>query len=154
MDITFAPNGILQIDDARIVYRNFKGAGTKFNREGNRNFSLIIDSEELANELTSHGWNIKTKDAREEGDIPFMTLPIKIKYSSGRGPAVYLRVGDRVIELDEESIGTIDDIAIEKVDLDIRPYEWEVNGKTGITAYLHSMEVTQKVDRFAARRLY
>lgn len=48
-------------------------------------------------------------------------------------------------------MGLIDDIDILSVDMDIRPYDWEVNGKTGRTAYLQSMQVTQEVDRFAAR---
>ena len=45
----------------------------------------------------------------------------------------------------------IDDVDILGVDLDIRPYDWDVNGKQGRTAYLHSMQVTQQVDRFQAR---
>ena len=32
-----------------------------------------------------------------------------------------------------------------------QPYDWEVNGKTGRTAYLQAMAVTQEIDRFAER---
>lgn len=45
----------------------------------------------------------------------------------------------------------MDEIDIRSVNLDVRPYDWEVNGKTGRTAYLQSMEVIQEIDRFAAR---
>ena len=116
MNITFAPRGILQIDDARIIHRNFSGIGSKFNREGDRNFSIIIEDEEQANALIDEGWNVKIKAPK-----------------------------------DEESIDCLDNIDIISVDIDIRPYEWEVNGKSGRTAYLQSMSVTQNVDRFAIR---
>lgn len=56
-----------------------------------------------------------------------------------------------VTKLDEESIGCLDNIEIESVNMDIRPYDWEVNGRTGRTAYLQSMEVIQRIDRFSAR---
>lgn len=148
MKVTFAPKGILQIDDARIIYRNFSGEGSKFNREGDRNFSLIIDDPAVADELVAQGWNVKIREPREEGDDPFIHLPVKVKFND-RGPRIYLITGDRRNELDEESVGILDNVDIISVDLDIRPYDWEVNGKTGRTAYLHSMRVIQEVDRFA-----
>ena len=148
MKITFAPRGILQIDDARIIYRNFSGVGSKFNREGDRNFAVIIDSQDVADALVDEGWNVKIKPPREDGDEPFMFLPVKIKFSD-RGPNVYLATGTRMNKLDEESISCLDDIDILGVDLDIRPYDWEVNGKTGRTAYLQSIKVIQELDRFA-----
>ena len=148
MKVTFAPKGILQIDDARIIYRNFSGEGRKFNREGDRNFSLIIDDPAVADELVAQGWNVKIREPREEGDNPFIHLPVKVKFND-RGPRIYLITGDRRNELDEESVGILDNVDIISVDLDIRPYDWEVNGKTGRTAYLHSMRVIQDVDRFA-----
>lgn len=150
MNITFAPRGILQIDDARIIYRNFTGAPSKFNREGDRNFALVIPDEEIADELAREGWNVKIKPARDEGDTPFMYLPVKVKFNN-RGPAVYLNSGRRVNKLTEDMIDILDNIDIVGIDMDIRPYDWEVNGKTGRTAYLQSMNVIQEIDRFAER---
>lgn len=150
MKLTFAPRGILQIDDAIIIYRNFSGEGSKFNREGDRNFSVIIDDPAIADELVANGWNVKIREPREEGDDPFIHLPVKVKFND-RGPNVYLQSGNRRVRLDEESISCLDNVDIINVDLDIRPYDWEVNGKTGRSAYLHSMCVTQEVDRFADR---
>ena len=150
MNVTFAPRGILQIDDARIIYRNFSGVGSKFNREGDRNFAIYIDDEDIANELRDRGWNVKIKPPREDGDDPFMFLPVKIKFND-RGPSVYLVTGNKKTPLNENTVSCLDDIDILSVDLDIRPYDWDVNGKTGRTAYLQSIWVTQEVDRFASR---
>lgn len=150
MHVTFAPRGILQIDDARIVHRNFSGTASKFNREGDRNFSLVIEDEEIKDALVEAGWNVKIRPAREEGEEPFMFLPVKIKFND-RGPAVYLKTGSAMNRLNEDTIGCLDDIDIIGVDLDIRPFDWDVNGKTGRTAYLQNLHVTQEVDRFAER---
>lgn len=149
MEITFAPRGILQIDNARITHRNFSGEPSQFNREGDRNFSLIIDDEAIADKLAADGWNVKVKPPRDEDDSPFIFLPVKVKFND-RGPNAYLYSGRNIVELDEESISCLDDVDIVSVDLDIRPYNWEVNGKTGRSAYLHSIRVIQEIDRFAA----
>ena len=151
MNVCFAPRGILQIDDAKIIFKNFEGRGDKFNREGDRNFSLLIQDPDTADALMKEGWNVKIKEARDEDEGPFMRLPVKVKFSE-YGPRVYLKSSKpEPIELDEESIGMLDQIDIESVDMDIRPFDWEVNGRTGRTAYLQSMHVTQRIDRFAAR---
>ena len=71
MEIIFAPRDILQINNARIVYKNFSGKPSAFNREGDRNFSLVIPNIEIADALKDKGWNIKIKPPREEGDEPF-----------------------------------------------------------------------------------
>ena len=150
MEITYAPRDILQIDNARIVYRNFSGEGSKFNREGDRNFAVIIEDKETADALTDLGWNVKIKPPRDVDDEPFMFLPVKVKFND-RGPAVYLKSGNAdPVKLEEDTVGCLDDIDILNVNLDIRPYNWEVNGKEGRTAYLQSMMVIQDVDRFAA----
>lgn len=153
MEVTFAPRGILEINDAKIIYRNFSGRGDKFNREGDRNFSLLIPDTELADRLVEEGWNVKIKDPRDEGDVPFMHLPVKVKFND-RGPIVYLKTGNRQVRLDEDAVSCLDNIDILSVDLDIRPYDWVIqegtkNEKSGRSAYLQSIRVTQRVDRFA-----
>lgn len=150
MQITFAPRNIVQIDDARIIYRNFSGAPSQFNREGDRNFAVVIPDQEIADALIEQGWNVKIKPPREDQDTPFMFLSVKIKFND-RGPSVYLKTGHALNKLTEETVGMLDDVDIVSVDLDIRPFDWEINGKTGRTAYLHSMQVTQQIDRFAAQ---
>lgn len=149
MNVTFEKRGILMIDDARIVYRNFSGTGSRYNREGDRNFAVVIPDKEIADALIENGWNVKIKPPREEGDSPFMYMPVKVKFND-RGPNVYLVTGKRMNRLDEESVSCLDDVDIQSVDMDIRPYDWEVNGRSGRSAYLQSIKVTQRIDRFAA----
>lgn len=162
MQITFLTNPrtgkreLVQIDDARITYKNFSGVGDRFNREGDRNFSIIIPNEEIADALTADenefgaGWNVKIKPPREDGDDPFIHLKVKVKFNN-RGPNVYLKSGANRVRLTEETIGCLDDMYIDHVDLDIRPYDDMLNGKPFRTAYLQSMLVVQNVsmDRFA-----
>lgn len=156
MHLNFGPRGTLQIDDARIIYRNFSGVGGKYNREGDRNFALLIDSEEvkdaLLEDVNSYGasWNVKIKPPRDEDDEPFMYMPVKIRFND-RGPNIYLQTGSRRVRLDEESVSILDDIEIISVDMDICPYDDEINGKPFRAAYLSSMLVTQRIDRFAAQ---
>ena len=156
MNLNFGPRGILQIDDAHIVYRNFAGVGDKYNCEGDRNFALDIPDEEIADALLADknqygvAWNVKIKPNREEGEPPFITLPVKVKFN-GRGPKVIVQSGSRTIKLNENTVGTIDQMDIESVDLDIRPYDDVVQDKPFRAAYLQSIWIRQRVDRFDER---
>ena len=156
MEIRFKDRNIVEINDARIIFRNFAGRADKFNHEGNRNFAVVIPNQELADDLINDtneygvGWNVKIRAAREEGEDDFRYLPVKVKFNN-RGPAVYLETGGRLNRLDEESIKLLDDIEIASVDMDIRPYDDIINGKPFRTAYLQAIRVTQNIDRFAAR---
>lgn len=148
MELTYAPKGRLQIDNARITHRNFSGTPSQFNREGDRNFSLVIDTLDKAEALLDAGWNVKIKQPLEEGDTPFMYLPVKIKFND-YGPNVYLVSGNKKTRLDEETVDCLDRIDFDKIDMDIRPYDWEFNGKEGRTAYLENIQIVQRLDRFA-----
>ena len=152
MEIRFSPNRIVEIDDARLVYRNFRGEGSRFNREGERNFSVIIPNDEIANALMNEGFNVKIKPPMEEGEDPFMHLKVKVNFND-RGPIVWLVSGNRRVRLDEDSVRRLDSIDIRSVNLDIQRgrEKWEINGQSGYAAYLRSIEVIQEIDRFSAR---
>ena len=154
MNITYAPRGILQINDARLAYRNFAGEGDIYNREGDRNFALIIDDQELADALIADGWNIKVKPPREEGELPFMYMSVKVKFND-YGPNCYLVTGNVQTKLTEDTIHRLDKVRIATANLDIRPYDWvrqegTPHEKRGRSAYLQGICVwQQEVDRFA-----
>lgn len=180
MEINFArpnrafPNGYLEINDARIIWKNFEGRGDRFNREGDRNFHLVIPTQEdcdaLLNDCNEYGdsWNVKIKPAREDGDAPFMHMLVKVKFN-GRGPNVYLvpcskeeymakkkaGTAPTPVALDETTVKCLDEIDILSADMDIRPYDDRLpNGSSFRTAYLSAMRVYQRVDRFANDDMY
>ncbi len=144
-----SPRGLLQIDGARLIFRNFRGMAQKYNHEGDRNFKVIIPDDETANALIEAGWNVSIKPPREEGEEPLRTLKVNVKFND-RGPTIYLRTNGVTNLLDEESVGRLDNIDIVSADMDIRPYHWERDGESGTSAWLQSMRVVQRLDRFAA----
>lgn len=133
--------GNVTIEDARIVFRNFSGKEGQYNREGDRNFAVILE-DELAEQMAADGWNVKYLKPREEDDSPTPYVQVKVKYGKARPPRVVLITSRGRTQLDEDTIMILDWADIELVDLIIRPYEWDVNGRTGITAYLQTIFIT------------
>lgn len=139
----------LVFEDCRIVFRNFAGEEGQYNRKGDRNFCVIIDHA-LAPQLVEEGWNIKYLKPREEGDVPQPYLQVKCHFGK-QPPRIVLVGSSNKRDLDEGTVNILDWAEIERVDLIVRPYEWEVNGKTGIKAYLKTIYVTIVEDPLEAR---
>lgn len=137
------------VENARLIFKNFAGEESKFNRAGNRNFCVILDGDS-AEDLRQMGWNVKALRPREDEDEPTYYLQVAVAFGNFP-PKIIMISGKTKTVLDEESISTLDYAEIANVDLIIRPYHWEVNGKEGIKAYLKTMYVTIEQDVFAGK---
>lgn len=141
-------NNLVIVDETKFIFNtNFSG-DPKRDRFGNdqRKGNLIIPNEEQALDLLDEGFNVKQTRPRpgeEEGFIPRYYVPIKANYDSQWPPKVYLVTDDnKAVLLDSDTVGCIDDMWIEKVNVVLNQYE----GPNGKSLYVKSMEVFQKVD--------
>lgn len=125
------------IEGARIMFRNFSGTKTQYNHEGDRNFCVVIP-DDIVPDLEADGWNVKWLEPREEGDLPTPYVQISVAYKI-KPPRVVMVKSNGQVNLTEETVGVLDFAELSKVDLIARAYQWEVNGKTGIKAYLKTM---------------
>jgi hypothetical protein len=132
------------VEDAQLLFRNFSGKESQYNRAGDRNFAVVLDPDSAARMLAD-GWNVKLLDARDEGDAPKAYIQVSVGYKTKPPRVVMISSTGRTV-LDENEVDLLDWVEIENADLIARAYTWAVNGKTGIKAYLQSLYITIQED--------
>lgn len=144
-----AQEGQVVMEDVELLFRNFTGKEGPYNPPGARNFAIKLDDDTAA-AMAEDGWNVKwlkVREDAEEDETPQAFLDVAVKYSPKARPPRIVQVTSRGrTNLDEDSIEMLDWVDITNVDLIIRPYTWEVQGKTGVKAYLQSIYVTIEED--------
>lgn len=137
-------------ENCRIIFRNFKGEQSQYNRAGDRNFCVVIEDKDTADRLASDGWNIKHLPPLDEGEEETSYLPVAVSFSNVPPTIVMLSSKGRT-QLDESTVDILDYAEIDYVDLIVNPYNWEVNGKSGVKAYVKTLYVKIREDELARK---
>jgi hypothetical protein len=137
------------LEDVRIIFRNFAGKEGMYNREGDRNFAVVLP-QDVAEDMKKNGWNVKVLKARDEDetDTPYISVSVNFK---GRPPTIKMISSRGATDIDEGTVELLDYVDIAQVDLIIRPYDWAVSGNTGRKAYLQSLYITIIEDPLALK---
>lgn len=133
------------LEGVRFFTRNFSGLAGKYNAAGKRNFTIRLDDEQ-AELMEKDGWNVKWKRPLEEGLPEQPILEVKVRFpeagEKGSTPKVMLITSRGKTQLKEDMLPILDWAEVSNVDLVIRAYHYNVNDKTGISAYCKSVYVT------------
>lgn len=132
------------VENAQLIFRNFSGKESQYNRTGDRNFAVLLDNDS-AERMLADGWNVKFLKSREDGDEDQPYISISVGYKT-KPPRVVMVSSTGRTNLTEEDVEVLDWVEIKNADLIARAYTWEVNGKTGIKAYLQSLYITIQED--------
>lgn len=140
---------IENIPGSCIKFKNFRGLEQRYNPAGSRNFSLEIDDIDFAHKLEDDGWTIKwdTKE-REDGHQYPPTLKVKVKFGD-YPPRIMMEQAGNKVWLNEDTVGDLDNMEIIDIKaIEIRPYNYDINGSVGTAAYLDKLRVEVARDMF------
>lgn len=135
------------VPGSALRFRNFAGKPGKYNAEGNKNFCIMIDPE-IADEMSAEGWNIRWLNPKDPADEPAPYLPVKVVFDKGRPPKVVQVTKRGKTTLDAKTVNNLDWAEIESADIAINGSPYNVNGKSGISAYLKTMFAIISEDDF------
>lgn len=129
------------IENANLFFLNFSGATSRYNKEGRREFSASIPLD-LVDDLANDGWNVKygkDRDRNPDPEKPYIT--VKVRYDF-KPPAIWMITGGKKVLLSEDTVGSLDSVAIKTADIVVSPHAYEIKGNKGISAYLKEAYIT------------
>lgn len=137
-------NKNLILEDITIAFRNFAGKEDVYNREGDRNFAILLD-EDRAAQMEADGWNIKRLKARDDEEFGQPYIQVAVSYKN-RPPKIVVITSKGMRPYTEDMVEMLDWVDIETADVTLNPYEWAVNGKSGTKAYVQSLFIKIEED--------
>ena len=137
---------IVEIRNTHFIFRtNFAGDPSKDRfKDSRRKASIMIPDEDLAHELLEAGFNVKRTKPAEDSDFPpVYYVNVIANFNSRVQPRIFLVCGDEEPrKLDEDSVGILDDIRVDKVNVILNPWVRDQFH----SLYITTMYVEQKTD--------
>jgi hypothetical protein len=139
-----APRVTATLEDVRIIFRNFSGAPTRFNLAGGKRTFSVVLPEDVAKQMETEGWNVKWPPPPADDREPLLPrLEVQVKYSErAKPPRITMITSRGRTPLDENTVGLLDWAEFDQIDMIIRQYNWDINGKQGVSAYLQTLFAT------------
>ena len=146
-------NKLVSIENTRFIFEtNFSGDPRRDKYGSDKRYANIVIPEELANELSDEGFNVKCTNPKDDEYEKTYFVKATVNYDSKYPPRIYLVSGDNRPELlDAESVGIIDTMYVRNVNAILSKY---YNTKTDKwSLYARTIYVEQELDSdpFAAR---
>lgn len=140
----------INFEGCSIGFRNFAGEPGPYNDKGDRSFVIFLEDHEAAHNLEAEGWGVKwpkeVDGINPDEDTRNPYLPVKVQFGQYPPKIVCITIGADGEQhhefMDEETIGELDWMQFDNVDVVVRPYSWTVQGKSGIKAYCNQLYVT------------
>ena len=138
------------IEGTNLIFRNLSGKPSDYNKSGSRVTGVIIPPQ-MVDGLVNDGWSVKMLPPRDPQEQPLYYMNVKCRFDNFP-PKVYLCTSHKKTPLDEETIDQIDYSEISSVDIEISPYDYEINkNNKGRAAYIKIMYVNVVEDAFAEK---
>lgn len=133
---------IENLSNRDIIYRNFSGRTSQFNKNGNLKFTIVIDPV-WADRLEKAGWNIKRRPSRNDENEEFCTLEVRVRFDlSFAKPRIRQYTRSGCVDITEDNVGNFDNAEFETADIVLRQYLWSTPaGDSGVSAQLSEMYV-------------
>lgn len=118
------------IFNAKIIFKNFKGEETAYNKKGDRNCVIVFKEEqrELAEEMLAKGWPVKRKEGYNDPDAVEYHVKAKLKTDlpANLKPKCFWVNGEdkQRTEIPPENYDELDKTWFGRVDMTIRAFAY------------------------------
>lgn len=140
----FGKYPLLVIRNAQLVFKDFEGKLTKYNKRGDKSFCVVIDDHDFARRLTAEGWNVKQFKPRDEYDSdPDYYINVRVSFESRFPPEIAIINEDgSLAQMNEDSVSVLDHSYISSADVSINAHHWfNDEGKENVKGYLRKLHV-------------